>query len=281
MSEGGVAIVTGASRGIGRAVARALAEAGLAVAVNYREREAEARGLVGEILRAGGRAQALRADVGGRDDAVRLVQATLAAFGRVDVVVNNAGVHLPGVGVADVPADEWERILRVNLSGPFHLIQAVLPHMRARRGGHIVNVSSPTSRRPTRCGTAATWRRWSRPSRCPEGPSARPLGQAFRSSQLAKDDEAFHPLLPRSWPLGVRGGHPVAVRVPVEVEHEEAARHPEEVGAVAVADAEADPRDRFAHGHALHGRGRSGSDSNRIARPAAGIQSGSRPTGVR
>lgn len=148
MSErGGVAIVTGASRGIGRAVARALADAGLAVVVNYREREREARALVEEIVRAGGRAQACEADVGLREAGQRLVRSALEAFGQVDVLVNNAGVHLPGVAVADVPLDAWERVLRVNLSGPFHLIQAVLPHMRARRTGHIVNLSSNVTQR--------------------------------------------------------------------------------------------------------------------------------------
>lgn len=148
MSErGGVAIVTGASRGIGRAVARALADAGLAVVVNYREREREARALVEEIARAGGRARACEADVGLPEAGQRLVRSALDAFGQVDVLVNNAGVHLPGVAVADVPLDAWERVLRVNLSGPFHLIQAVLPHMRARRTGHIVNLSSNVTQR--------------------------------------------------------------------------------------------------------------------------------------
>jgi 3-oxoacyl-[acyl-carrier protein] reductase len=148
MSErGGVAIVTGGSRGIGRAIARALADAGLAVVVNYREREREARALVEAITRAGGRAQAVEADVGLREAGQRLVRSALEAFGQIDVLVNNAGVHLPGVPVADVPPDAWERVLRVNLSGPFHLIQAVLPHMRARRTGHIVNLSSNVTQR--------------------------------------------------------------------------------------------------------------------------------------
>ncbi|HEV8308390.1 MAG TPA: 3-oxoacyl-ACP reductase family protein [Methylomirabilota bacterium] len=144
---GGVAIVTGASRGIGRAVARALAEAGYRVVVNYREREGEARALVDSIAAAGGQAHALRADVGVPEESRALVRSTLEMFGRVDVLVNNAGVHLPGVRLADVPPADWERILRVNLSGPFHLIQAVVPPMRARRSGHIVNLSSNVTQR--------------------------------------------------------------------------------------------------------------------------------------
>jgi 3-oxoacyl-[acyl-carrier protein] reductase len=144
---GDVAIVTGASRGIGRAIARALGAAGLAVVVNYRDREREAQQLVERIVADGGRARAARADVGSPAAARGLVDAALDAFGRVDVLINNAGVHLPGVRLADVGADDWERILRVNLSGPFHLIQAVLGPMRARRRGHIVNLSSNVTQR--------------------------------------------------------------------------------------------------------------------------------------
>jgi 3-oxoacyl-[acyl-carrier protein] reductase len=147
MSAGDVAIVTGGSRGIGRAIARGLGETGLRVVVNYRDREAEARALVEEIGARGGQARAVRADVGGPEAARALVQAALEAFGQVDVLVNNAGVHRPGVRLADLSTEDWERILRVNLSGPFHLVQAVLPHMRARRRGHIVNVSSNVTQR--------------------------------------------------------------------------------------------------------------------------------------
>lgn len=146
-TDADVAIVTGASRGIGRAIATALAEAGLSVVVNYRDREREARDLVERIVAEGGQARAVQADVGTRAAADALVGAALDAFGRVDVLVNNAGVHLPGVRLADVPAGDWERILRVNVSGPFHLIQAVLPHMRARHRGHVVNLSSNVTQR--------------------------------------------------------------------------------------------------------------------------------------
>jgi 3-oxoacyl-[acyl-carrier protein] reductase len=148
MTAGGqVAIVTGASRGIGRAIAVALAEAGLRVVANYRDRQAEAGRLVEAIAAAGGVAHAVQADVGTREAAQGLVRAALDTFGGIDVLVNNAGVHLPGVRFGDVRPEDWERILRVNLSGPFHLIQAVLPHMRERRRGHIVNLSSNVTQR--------------------------------------------------------------------------------------------------------------------------------------
>ncbi len=148
MSErAGVAIVTGASRGIGRAIARTLADAGYDIAVNYRDREHDARALAEEITRAGGRARSFQADVGVREAGQALVRATLDAFRQIDVLVNNAGVHLPGVALADVSPEAWERLLRVNLTGPLHLIQAVLPHMRSRRAGHIVNLSSNVTQR--------------------------------------------------------------------------------------------------------------------------------------
>ncbi len=146
-AQGDVAIVTGASRGIGRAIALALAEAGFRVVVNYRDRAREARELVERIVANGGQARAIQADVGAREASPALVGAALDAFGRIDVLVNNAGVHLPGVRLADVRPEDWERILGVNLSGPFHLVQAVLPPMRARRHGHIVNLSSNVTQR--------------------------------------------------------------------------------------------------------------------------------------
>ena len=153
MSQGRIALVTGGSRGIGRAIAEALAKAGLSVVLSYREREEEAQAVVAHIKGTGGQASALRADVGEPGQARALARAVIDAHGRIDVLVNNAGVHLPGAKLADTPAQEWERILRVNLSGPFHLIQAVLPGMRERRTGHIVNLSSNvTSRMPAGYG---------------------------------------------------------------------------------------------------------------------------------
>ncbi len=141
----GVAIVTGASRGIGRAIAAALAASGHRIVLSYRDREDQAAGLVERIRAAGGEAVAVRADVGQPTEADALVRTALDTFGRVDVLVNNAGVHLPGVPLAAVRWEEWERLLRVNLSGPLRLIQAVIPQMRERRRGHIVNISSNVS----------------------------------------------------------------------------------------------------------------------------------------
>jgi 3-oxoacyl-[acyl-carrier protein] reductase len=148
MSDAGrTAIVTGASRGIGRAIAQALADDGFRVAVNYLTRDLEARELVDKISAGGGAARAFRANVSEPAECARLVEGALAAFGRLDVLVNNAGISQTGVPIADLPAEEWERMLRINLSGPFYLIKAVLPHMRQRRSGHIVNLSSNVTQR--------------------------------------------------------------------------------------------------------------------------------------
>jgi NAD(P)-dependent dehydrogenase (short-subunit alcohol dehydrogenase family) len=81
------------------------------------------------------------------EDANALVKATQDAFGGVDVLVNNAGIALPNVSIADTDAQQWERILAVNLSAPFHLIRAVLPQMREKRHGHIINISSNATQR--------------------------------------------------------------------------------------------------------------------------------------
>ena len=146
-TSNGVAVVTGGSRGIGRAIALALAEAGYRIALSYRDRERDAREVTGEITAAGGQARAFRADVGVAEECEALVRSVLDAFGQIDVLVNNAGVSLPGVRLGDARPQDWERLLRVNLSGPFWLIRAVLPHMRQRRQGHVVNLSSNVTQR--------------------------------------------------------------------------------------------------------------------------------------
>ncbi len=99
------------------------------------------------VRAAAGEAIAVQADVGETAEADALVRTAVERFGQVDVLVNNAGVNLHGVPLAAVRWEDWERILRVNLSGPFRLMQAVLPHMRERRCGHIVNISSNVSQR--------------------------------------------------------------------------------------------------------------------------------------
>jgi len=142
-----VAIISGGSRGIGRAIAVALAACGNRVVLSFRERQPEAQAVVDEIRSAGGDALCVHADVAQPTQCRALVAAALEAYGRIDVLVNNAGTHLPGVNLGDIRAEQWQRIIDVNLSGPFHLTQAVLPHMRGRRSGHIINLSSNVTQR--------------------------------------------------------------------------------------------------------------------------------------
>lgn len=142
-----VAIVTGGSRGIGKAIVEILCERGHRVLFTYMAREGDAAAVERSVRAAGGEAKKLRADASDPSSATVVIRAALEAFGQVDVLVNNAGTHLPGVTVADTPASEWNRVLAVNLSGPFHMIQAALPHMRAQKRGCIVNLSSNVTNR--------------------------------------------------------------------------------------------------------------------------------------
>ncbi len=147
MSDSKVALVTGGSRGIGRAIVELLAGRGFRVMFTYLSNEAQAEEIVTAVTTSGGQAQAMRADVADARTAANVVQNVIDAWGQIDVLVNNAGTHLPGVTIADTPPVEWDRIMRTNLYGPFHLVQAVLPHMRARGSGNIVNISSNVTQR--------------------------------------------------------------------------------------------------------------------------------------
>jgi 3-oxoacyl-[acyl-carrier protein] reductase len=140
-----VALVTGSSRGIGRAVALALADAGAAVAVNYRERADDARSVVDTIRSAGGRAMAIGADVSRAAEVSAMAAAVSRELGPVDVLVNNAGLAIIR-GVDDLTEDEFDRTIAVNLKSAFLCTQAVLPAMRTRQWGRIVNISSGAAR---------------------------------------------------------------------------------------------------------------------------------------
>jgi len=140
-----VAVVTGGSRGIGRAVAISLAEAGAAVAVNYLEQSAAAESVVEAIRDAGGKAVAVRADVSRADEVARMLTETERALGPVDVLVNNAGIGL--VRTVDTLTEaDFDITIAVNLKSVFLCTQAVIPGMRERRWGRIVNISSGAAR---------------------------------------------------------------------------------------------------------------------------------------
>ena len=140
-----VALVTGGSRGIGAAIAVALVEAGAAVAVNYRERAADAEAVVAGIKAIGGRAMAVAADVSQAAAVTAMVEQVAASLGPIDILVNNAGVAIVR-GVDDLTESDFDRTIAVNLKSAFLCTQAVLPTMRARRWGRIVNISSGAAR---------------------------------------------------------------------------------------------------------------------------------------
>ena len=139
--QGQVAIIVGASSGMGRATALAFVAEGAKVVAAAR-RQAEIEALVAEITRAGGEAIAVTADVAKRPDIDAVAQATLARFGRVDVLVNCAGVNTRDRELAKLDQAGWDRIIGINLTGAFHCMQAVLPRMREQKGGLIIHISS-------------------------------------------------------------------------------------------------------------------------------------------
>jgi 3-oxoacyl-[acyl-carrier protein] reductase len=143
--SGRVALVTGASRGIGKAIALALAEAGADVAVNYRSRAAEAQAVVTAIRALGRRSVSLAADVSSSQAVANLVGSVEEALGPIDVLVNNAGIALRRE-LEELTEADFDNTLAVNLKSAFLCSQAVWPGMRARRWGRIVNISSGAAR---------------------------------------------------------------------------------------------------------------------------------------
>jgi 3-oxoacyl-[acyl-carrier protein] reductase len=142
---GHIALVTGASRGIGAAIAVALVEAGATVAVNYRERADDAETVVGNIKGMGGRAIAIAADVSQAASVAKMVDRVASELGPIDILVNNAGIAIVR-GIDDLTETDFDATIAVNLKSAFLCTQAVLPAMRAKKWGRIVNISSGAAR---------------------------------------------------------------------------------------------------------------------------------------
>lgn len=139
--NGRVALVTGGSRGIGRATAIALAQAGCDVVVNYLHAGELAREVVRNIEQIGRRALAIQADVSEQNDVLRLVNQIKAAFGRTDILVNNAGIN-PSKPLSEIDLFDWHTVISQNLTSAFLVSQAVLPGMREQQWGRIIMLSS-------------------------------------------------------------------------------------------------------------------------------------------
>ena len=142
--EGRVALVTGASRGIGRAIALKLAALGARVTVNYRSGEAAADEVVEAITSAGGEARAFRADVSDEEAATSLVKSVVATYGQLDILVNNAGITRDNI-MARMKADDFDAVLATNLRSCWLMCRAALRVMMRARYGRIVNISSVTA----------------------------------------------------------------------------------------------------------------------------------------
>jgi 3-oxoacyl-[acyl-carrier protein] reductase len=143
--DGRVALVTGASRGFGRAIALGFAAEGADVAVNYHTNATGAAEVAAALQKLGRRALVVEADVASEDEVRELVAATLSRFGRLDVLVNNAGIMERGL-FADVPVSSYARMFATNVTGTMLCTRAALPAMIERRYGRIVNVSSQLAR---------------------------------------------------------------------------------------------------------------------------------------
>lgn len=143
--RGRTALVTGGSRGIGAAISRALAEAGAAVAINYRERTDEAKKLAENLRKTGVNVITVQADVSLADAVSKMVDIANSELGTIDILINNAGIAITR-GIDDLSEADFDRTIATNLKSVFLCTQAVLPMMRAQKWGRIVNISSGAAR---------------------------------------------------------------------------------------------------------------------------------------
>ena len=137
---GKVVVITGASSGLGEAAARLLSAEGATVVLGARRLE-QLQALADELTRNGGKALAVATDVTDHDQVKRLVDSAVQSYGRVDVMINNAGL-MPQAPLERLKVDEWDRMIDVNIKGVLYGIAAALPHMQRQKAGHIINVAS-------------------------------------------------------------------------------------------------------------------------------------------
>ena len=136
-----VALITGGSAGIGEAIARRFAAEGAAVAVNYKSNDAAAAAVVNALTGAGARAKAFKGDVSKVAEIERIANSVIGEYGRIDIVVNNAGVFRT-VPVMDTTEEIWDEQLDLNLRAAFFMVKTLVPHFRRNGGGKVINISS-------------------------------------------------------------------------------------------------------------------------------------------
>ena len=145
--DGKTALVTGASRGIGRAIALELAQAGARVALNYQNNDAKAQAVADEIAKSGGSAMLVKANVGNSQEARAMVKQVASEFGRLDVLVNNAGITRD-TSLRKMTDEQWEEVIKTNLNGYFYCTSAAIPVMIEQKYGRIINISSMNGQIP-------------------------------------------------------------------------------------------------------------------------------------
>jgi len=140
--EGAVVVVTGAGRGIGRAIAEELGQGGAKVVVNYSKSKGPAEDLVAKLQQSGSpEAVAIQADVSVAAEAAKLIEETINRFGRIDVLVNNAGINIDR-SMKNLTPEDWDKVIQVDLNSYFYTVKAALPYFTQQKSGKIINISS-------------------------------------------------------------------------------------------------------------------------------------------
>jgi NADP-dependent 3-hydroxy acid dehydrogenase YdfG len=213
--SGKIALITGGSSGIGLATARAMLAAGAAVAIASRD-ESRLQNAAA-ALAAGDRVFAHACDVTDKAQVRALVNAVVARFGRIDILVNNAGVNVKNRASKDLDPETWDKLIRANLDGTFYVTHAVLPQMRERRGGIIINIGSVVGKRANPLGGA--------------GYNAAKFGMAALGLTLSVEEKDFNIRVTNIYPGEVDTPLLDHRPQPVTAEHRAKVLQPEDVAA--------------------------------------------------
>jgi len=136
------ALITGASRGIGKSIALTLARNGVNIAINFLKNKELAENVAKKAISYGIKAKIYRADVSNFEEVKSMVEKIISDFGSVDILINNAGIIPKNYSIINIPIEEWQKIINVNLTGSFNVVKAVVPYMIKQKEGKIVNMAS-------------------------------------------------------------------------------------------------------------------------------------------